>query len=58
MQVYWRGLAARDRFTLTYRLTATQPVRATTPAAVAFEYYAPENRASSQPATLTVEAAR
>ena len=58
MVVYLRGLAAGGRFTLTYRLVATQPVRVTSPAAVAFEYYAPENRSSSQPATLTVEAAR
>ncbi|MBC7816464.1 MAG: DUF1559 domain-containing protein, partial [Planctomycetaceae bacterium] len=58
MVVYLRGLEADGRFTLTYRLVATQPVRVTTPAAVAFEYYAPENRSSSQPATLTVEAAR
>ncbi len=58
MVVYLRGLEAGGRFTLTYRLTATQPVRVTSPAAVAFEYYAPENRSSSQPATLTVEAAR
>ena len=58
MVVYLRGLAAGGRFTLTYRLVATQPVRVTSPAAVAFEYYAPENRSSSQPTTLTVEAAR
>ena len=53
-----------DSFTTTlgteevYRLVATQPVRVTSPAAVAFEFYAPENRSSSQPATLTFEAAR
>ena len=58
MIVYLRGLEAGGRFTLNYRLVATQPVRVTTPAAVAFEYYAPENRSSSQPTTLTVEAAR
>ena len=58
MLVYLRGLEARDRFVLTYRLRATQPVRVTTPAAVAFEYYAPENRSTSQPTMLTVEASR
>jgi uncharacterized protein YfaS (alpha-2-macroglobulin family) len=58
MTVYLRGLGARERFTLTYRLTASQLVRVTTPAAVAFEYYVPENRASSTSALLTVEPAR
>ena len=39
-------------------MLATQPMRVTSPVAVAVEYYAPENRSSSQPATRTVEAAR
>jgi hypothetical protein len=37
-----------------YALRAKYPVRAQAPAAVAYEYYTPANRAESRPVQLTV----
>ena len=38
-----------------YTLRPKYPIRAKTPATVAYEYYTPANRATAQPVELTVE---
>ena len=52
--VYLRGLAPATSLKLSYRLTATIPVKVTTPPAVVYEYYRPEHRAESTSRLVTV----
>ncbi len=46
--LYLRGLEPGQPLQLTYRLTATMPVKVAVPPAVVYEYYTPENRAESK----------
>jgi hypothetical protein len=52
--LYLGDVRPGDVKTFEYSLRARYPVRAQAPAAVAYEYYTPANRAESRPATLTV----
>jgi hypothetical protein len=50
--VYLRSLAPGERLELRYRLRAAMPVKVQVPAAQAYEYYKPENRAQGGAAAL------
>jgi uncharacterized protein YfaS (alpha-2-macroglobulin family) len=52
--VYIRSLAAGQSLTIPYKLRSVLPVAVSTPAAVAWEYYQPENSSNSVVARLTV----
>jgi hypothetical protein len=52
--VYLRSLAAASQLEIAYSLHATMVVKVASPPAVAYEYYAPERRATSGTAQLTV----
>ena len=52
--VYLRGLESGKPLILVYRLTATMPVKITVPPAQVYEYYDPDTKGSSQPASLRV----
>jgi hypothetical protein len=56
--LYLTGMPAESEKTFAYRLTPLFPVKAQTPASVAYEYYTPSNRATASPVELTVRAAR
>jgi hypothetical protein len=53
--LYLGDVKAGEKYTFTYSLKPKYPVKAKAPAAVAYEYYTPANRASSKPVLLTVE---
>jgi uncharacterized protein YfaS (alpha-2-macroglobulin family) len=52
--VYLRSLAANRSLELRYRLLPGAPAKLTVPTAKAWEYYAPERRGESKPASITV----
>jgi len=52
--LYLGDVRPGDVLTFEYTLRAKYPVRAQAPAAVAYEYYTPANRAVSRPVQLTV----
>jgi len=52
--LYVGDIRPGDVLTFDYTLRAKYPVRAQAPAAVAYEYYTPANRAVSRPVQLTV----
>jgi len=52
--VYLRELPPSRPLSIRYRLDATMPVRLTVPPARAYEYYNPDNQATSEPAQLQV----
>lgn len=52
--VYLRELAPSRPLSIRYRLDATMPVRLTVPPARAYEYYNPDNHATSEPGQLQV----
>jgi uncharacterized protein YfaS (alpha-2-macroglobulin family) len=52
-QIYLRSLG-KQGLGFDYQLRATLPVTTTTPSAVAYDYYAPQTRATSQPSHLVV----
>jgi hypothetical protein len=49
------GARRVQKFGVTARQVTQYPVRAKAPAAVAYEYYTPANRAAPRPAQLVVE---
>ncbi|MFH0965396.1 MAG: MG2 domain-containing protein [Planctomycetota bacterium] len=51
---YLDTIAARGKVALTYSLAARFPVRAKTPKATVYQYYAPDQRADAQPVELVV----
>jgi hypothetical protein len=53
--LYLGDVKPGDELKFEYTLRPKYPVRARTPAAVAYEYYTPANRAVSRPVELTVE---
>jgi uncharacterized protein YfaS (alpha-2-macroglobulin family) len=53
--IYLSDMRPGDTKTIEYTLRARFPLRARTPASVAWEYYTPTNRGTSAPAELTVE---
>jgi hypothetical protein len=53
--VYLSDMRPGDERTFDYTLRARFPLRARTPASVAWEYYTPTNRGTSTPVELTVE---
>jgi uncharacterized protein YfaS (alpha-2-macroglobulin family) len=53
--VYLRSLPAMGQLEIVYSLRATMIVKVSSPPAVAYEYYAPERRATSATSTLTVQ---
>ncbi|MGD9646340.1 MAG: MG2 domain-containing protein [Pirellulales bacterium] len=55
--LYLRALAPGEPLVIEYRLRATMPVRATIPAATAYEYYDPAKRAASSTADIMVREA-
>ncbi len=54
--LYLRDLAPKATLTLNYDLRATMPVKVEATPAVVYEYYNPDHRATSSPATLAVSA--
>jgi hypothetical protein len=52
--LYLGDVRPGEVLTFEYTLRAKYPVRAQAPAAVAYEYYTPANRAVSRPVQLTV----
>ncbi len=53
--LYLSDLRPGDAKTFEYTLRAKYPLRARTPASVAYEYYAPDNRATAAPVDLVVD---
>jgi uncharacterized protein YfaS (alpha-2-macroglobulin family) len=53
--VYLRSLPAASQLEIAYSLHATMVVKVASPPAVAYEYYAPERRATSGTVELTVQ---
>ncbi|MBC7288265.1 MAG: hypothetical protein H5T86_09525, partial [Armatimonadetes bacterium] len=53
--VYLEELAPQQTVEFDYRLRAKYPIRAKAPAATAYEYYNPDNRAEAQPVDIVVE---
>jgi hypothetical protein len=56
--VYLRELRRERPLEVAYRLQAVQPVKALSPGARVWEYYAPEREAKTAPVVLTVKEAR
>ena len=52
--LYLGDVKPGDTRTFEYTLKPKYPIRAKTPASVAYEYYTPANRASAKPVELTV----
>jgi uncharacterized protein YfaS (alpha-2-macroglobulin family) len=52
--LYLRGLKAKEKFELNYRLRTTSSAKVTVPAAKVYEYYDPDQRGISAPTTLTI----
>ena len=55
--IYLRGIKGKSVTTLPYHMQATMPAALTIPPAVAYEYYNAEQRATSQPVQIVVDAA-
>ena len=53
--VYLRELRRERPLEVSYRLQAVQPVKAVSPGARVYEYYAPEREAKTAPVLLTVK---
>jgi hypothetical protein len=53
--VYLRSLAAASQLEIAYLLRATMVVKVASPPAVAYEYYTPEHRATSETLELSVQ---
>ncbi|HXG08529.1 MAG TPA: hypothetical protein VNK04_01955 [Gemmataceae bacterium] len=52
--LYIGDIKPGDTKTFEYTLRPKYPIKAKTPAAVAYEYYTPANRATAKPVELTV----
>lgn len=52
--VYLRGLEPSSPLVVEYRLTTTMPVKITVPPARVYEYYNPDTKGKSQPASIRV----
>ena len=52
--LYLGDVKPGDVLTFEYTLKPKYPIKAKTPATVAYEYYTPSNRTVAKPATLTV----
>ncbi len=54
LTIYLGDLTADAAFSFSYRMTATFPLRAQTPASSAYDYYNPAVQGEEQPLTLVV----